>query len=134
MVYESVSALLPLLLIGAANEMERKAESEALAWETLARRRPLYHSELLHLGVARARARHSEEASHAFRAVALGASDPGVAAIAYHDLGVLAVERGDFQGARDAFLDALALLPDDVEIRFNLEWTLRALAAQPSTE
>jgi len=127
----ALSALLPLLLVGAAKETQREAESEALAWETLARTRTLHPSELLQLGVARARARRNDEASHAFRAVALGASDTGLAAIAYHDLGVLAVERGDFRAARDAFLDALALLPDDTKIRFNLEWTLRALAVQP---
>ena len=58
-------------------------------------------------------------------------SEASLAAIAYHDLGVLALERGDLASAREAFFDALVLVPDDRRTRFNLEWTLRALAEQP---
>ncbi|MEN8158871.1 MAG: hypothetical protein ABFS41_02230, partial [Myxococcota bacterium] len=46
-------------------------------------------------------------------------------------LGVARLEAGDFAGARDAFFDATALAPGDRDARFNLEWALRALAAEP---
>jgi len=35
------------------------------------------------------------------------------------------------ESARDAFLEALALDPGDRVTRFNLEWTLNALAGRP---
>ncbi len=57
------------------------------------------------------------------------ARDAGLAADAYYDLGVTLVERGDLEGARDAFFDAIALAPGDRTAQFNLEWTLRALAS-----
>ena len=47
---------------------------------------------------------------------------------------MLELQRERFDAARDAFLDALALAPDDAEARFNLEWSLRALAANPPSE
>ena len=127
----ALAVFAPLALVGAATEPEREAASNAAAWEALAHTRSLDDRELLQLGVARARARNHGEALHAFRAVALGAADPAVAAVGYHDMGVLALERGDLEGARDAFLDALSLAPGDTQTLFNLEWTLQALAAQP---
>jgi hypothetical protein len=54
-----------------------------------------------------------------------------VAADAYFDLGVAALERRDLEAARDAFFDAIAVAPGDRTAQFNLEWTLRALASQP---
>ncbi len=62
----------------------------------------------------------------------MGARDPGDAAVAYYDLGVLEAQRRRFDAARDAFLDALALAPDDAQARFNLEWSLRALTQVPA--
>jgi hypothetical protein len=100
-------------------------------------------AELL-VALARARAEHGDaaEAARALRAAALLARDPALAALAWYDVGVLALERRarDPEGgavrsllveARDAFLESLALAPDDREARFNLEWTLRALEAEP---
>jgi len=85
--------------------------------------------------VARAEQGRGDEAALALRAAAVGARDRGDAAVAFYDLGVLEVQRKRYEAARDAFLDALALAPDDGEARFNLEWSLRALAqAQPEPE
>lgn len=86
---------------------------------------------LIELGLARLdRGRH-EGAERAFLAAALAARDTRLAATAYYDLGVAALEGGDLAGARDAFFDALALDPGDQEARFNLEWTLKALPKDP---
>ncbi len=83
---------------------------------------------LLEVGVGRARAGDIEEARRALAAAAVTAADPELAALAYYDLGVVALEAGDLEAARDAFLDALALDQGDLGARFNLEWTLEALA------
>ena len=40
----------------------------------------------------------------------------------------------DLPAAREAFLDALALDPRDEKARFNLEWTLLAMAERPPLE
>jgi hypothetical protein len=121
----------PLLLIGAATFSEREAADQVRGWEAVAHVRALEDSERLRFALARARAQQREEALHSFRAVAFGASDLALAATAYHDIGVIALERGDLETARDAFFDSLALAPHG-ETRFNLEWTLQALTAQPS--
>ena len=86
---------------------------------------------LLWLGLARAgRGRH-DEAARAFAAAALSARDPALAGLAYYDLGVTALARGDLEAARDAFFDAVALAPADRRAVYNLEWTLAALAQRP---
>ncbi len=81
----------------------------------------------IEIGLAHAEAGRSAEALNAFLAAALGAAEPRVAATAYHNLGVTALEQLDLETARDFFFDALALVPDDDRTRFNLEWTLIAL-------
>ncbi len=90
---------------------------------------------LIELGIERARAGAAEEAALAFRAAALRAHDPTRAALAWYDLGVLALEQGRLQEARDAFFDATtgsrgspAL---DREAKYNLEWTLARLRPEP---
>lgn len=111
------------------------AQDDAIAWlEARLRERPGDAQLLVALGVARAESGILDEASHALRAAAVGARDARDAALAYYDLGVLELERERFEAARDAFLDALALAPDDGEARFNLEWSLRALAARPPSD
>jgi Ca-activated chloride channel homolog len=105
------------------------AESDTIArLEARLRERPGDTRLLVALGVARAEQGRSEEAGFALRAAALGAREARDAAVAYYDLGVLEVRRQRYAAARDAFLDALALAPDDLEARFNLEWSLLALA------
>ena len=84
---------------------------------------------LLRLGVERAAEGEPDAARWTLFAAAVRADDARLAADAYYDLGVLALEQGDLEGARDAFFDALALAPGDRRAQFNLEWTLRALAA-----
>jgi tetratricopeptide (TPR) repeat protein len=111
-----------LLLAGAGPLEESEARLRARPDDALA---------LVAVGIARAEAGDAREAERAFLAAALRARDPGAAALAYYDLGVSALGRGDLEGARDAFLDALALAPNDREARFNLEWTLAALAETP---
>lgn len=85
---------------------------------------------LLELGLGHAHAGRWEEAQRKFLAAALTARSEHRAALAYYDLGVALLETGALEEARDAFFDALALAPRDAAARFNLEWTLRALAAQ----
>ncbi|MGH0037322.1 MAG: VWA domain-containing protein [Myxococcota bacterium] len=117
-----------LLGLGAGERMDPVARIDAL--EAAALRRPLGAAELIQLGVARYEAGRSREARHALRAAALTALDEGRAdraAIAYHDLGVLALDGDDLETARDHFLEAVALAPGLTRARFNLEWTLRAM-------
>lgn len=107
------------------------AARAAAQLEAELRERPGDGALLVALGIARAEAGDRVGAEHALRAAALTARDSDLASLAWYDLGVLALEDGDFENARDAFFDALALRPDDREARFNLEWTLRALRAEP---
>lgn len=83
---------------------------------------------LIELGLAQLERARPAAAERAFLAAALTARDPSLAALAYYDLGVTALERGALERARGAFLDALALEPADRQARFNLEWTQQALA------
>lgn len=132
-----VGAVLGLMLLAwpqrrAGAEQERPGEeartaAEIAALEAQAARAPGDPRTLLRLGLARARAGLGPEAERAFLAAALLARDPALASLAYFDLGVSALERGELEVARDAFFDALALAPRDEEARFNLEWTLGAL-------
>jgi hypothetical protein len=69
-----------------------------------------------------------------FRCRALRAERHELAALAWYDLGVSALERGDAAAARDAFFDALALDPADRAARFDLAWALDALARAASEE
>ena len=80
---------------------------------------------------ARARAGDPPEAARAFAAAVVRARTPAEAALASYDLGVALLEAGDLAGARDAFFDAIASAPADGDAKFNLEWTLRALADDP---
>jgi len=100
---------------------------------------------LLARGFALAEDEQWAEAERAFLAAALAAREPRLAADAYHDAGVAALRARRLEAARDAFFESLAVTPSpdtgadmdtdmaaDVpaDTRFNLEWTLRALAAQ----
>jgi Ca-activated chloride channel family protein len=90
-------------------------------------------------GIAEAEAGRLESAREAFAGAAVATRDPALAALAYYDLGVAELERRDYAAARDAFFDALGLLPAGArhahvsaeQVRFNLEWALRALSAAP---
>ncbi len=82
-------------------------------------------------GLALADAGHWLEAERAFRAAALLGTRAERSARAYYGAGVAALEAGRFEAARDAFFEAVALAPEDLEARFNLEWTLQALEANP---
>ncbi len=114
-----------------AHHSPTDAARAAAQIEAALRTRPGDGELLVALGLARAEAGDRVGAGHALRAAALTARDPGLAALAWYDLGVLALGDEDLENARDAFFDALALRPDDREARFNLEWTLRALRAEP---
>jgi Ca-activated chloride channel family protein len=103
-------------------------ESSTLAnLEDEVRARPSDPAALIALGAARLERGQRAAAARAFFAAAVRARTQAEAAIAYHDLGVAALEDGDLEGARAAFLDALAFAPDDEQARFNLEWTAIAL-------
>lgn len=121
-----VSLLLLPAAAGGADE-PGAPEVEVARLEALVAASPGDPALLVRLGVARARAGRAPEAERAFLAAALVTRDASTAALAYFDLGVTALGRGDLESARDAFFDALALRPEDDEARFNLEWTLAAL-------
>jgi Ca-activated chloride channel family protein len=118
-------AALAALGLGAAST------SHLVALEEHVRRRPDDARALVALGVARAEAGDPVEAARAFAAAAVRARAPEGVALASYDLGVALLEAGDYAGARDAFFDAVALASDDGMAKFNLEWSLRALAAEP---
>jgi len=122
--------LLVLLLIGAAPAPPSGAGAVGRI-EARLRTSPGDPRLLVRLGLARFERGENATAASAFAGAAVVAADPGVAAIAYYDLGVTALAQGDLETARDAFFDALALAPDDREARFNLEWTLAGLAVRP---
>ncbi|MCP5071607.1 MAG: VWA domain-containing protein [bacterium] len=82
---------------------------------------------LVALGIARARSGDTSNAGHAFRAAALLGGDPRTAALAWYDLGVLALESGRLEDARQAFFESLALDSRNRKTKFNLELTLAAL-------
>ncbi|MDJ0867540.1 MAG: VWA domain-containing protein [Myxococcota bacterium] len=125
------TALVLLALLALPRGAARSEPEEARRWlEARLRERPGDPELLVALGVIRARQGELDEARHALRAAAASARDPQLAGLAAYDLGVLELERRNFEAARDAFLDALALDPERTEARFNLEWTLRALRAE----
>jgi tetratricopeptide (TPR) repeat protein len=72
-----------------------------------------------------------EGARRALSAAALATRETALAALAYYHLGVAQLAAGDLEAARLAFFDALALDPEDAMARFDLEWTLAALARRP---
>jgi Ca-activated chloride channel family protein len=86
------------------------------------------------------------EAERSFLAAALVATDPATAALAYYNLGVAALQRDDFEAARSAFFDSLAVTgdlaatrdaPDPARVartQFNLEWALARLREQREDE
>jgi Ca-activated chloride channel family protein len=103
----------------------------AAAAEARARAGPADAHALLRTGIARAARGDLAGAERAFFGAAARAKEDAVAGDALFDLGVAALERGDLAAARDAFFDAIALVPGDREAQWNLEWTLRRLAARP---
>jgi Ca-activated chloride channel family protein len=131
------ACLAPLLLLVAAvgeprpeNVEEDSAETTIALLEARARYEPLTDRKLVELGIARAEVGRTDAADQAFRAAALGSRNAEVAAVAYHNLGVGALERGELETARDAFFDALAVplaSATRAQTRYNLEWTLAAL-------
>jgi tetratricopeptide (TPR) repeat protein len=95
---------------------------------------PLGHEAALRLqraGLARLEHGDTEGAARALRAAALATREPALAALAYYHLGVAHLAAGELEEARLAFFDALALDPEDAIARFDLEWTLAALARRP---
>jgi len=123
------ATVLALLLCCASRPAAHAQPLEAL--EAGVRKWPEDAATLLHLGAARALSGVPEEAKQAFLAAVVRARDDEIAALAYYDLGVVALQQGDLESARDAFFDAIALAPDDAMAKFNLEWTLRALETAP---
>jgi Ca-activated chloride channel family protein len=120
-----------LLLVGGAPGRELPRAPAPSALEAELRRRPGDAETLVWLGLARAERGEGAEAERAFAAAALLARDPALAALAWHDLGVLALAAGELERARDAFFAAASLDPGRRASVFNLEWTLEALATRP---
>ncbi len=134
--HAAAAAVASLVLVGAGGDgrssgRQGSAAHDLADLERQLRRTPDDAHLLLRVGVARANEGSLREAERAFRAAAVRASEPRLAALAHYDLGVALLHRGHYEGARDAFFDALAVDPNDAYARFNLEWTLRAIAARP---
>jgi len=128
-------ALLGAWLFARGAEAEGDPTPRLDALESAARQRALRADEWIELGVARHEAGRSDEARQALHTGAIAAlreDRADWAAVAYHDLGVDSLDRNDLESARDFFLEAVALAPAQSRSRFNLEWTLRALA-RPET-
>ncbi len=127
----ATAALLALALLAPGEPFAASDSTDAVAaLEAHLRGHPGDPRALLALGLARAERGQRAGAERAFRAAALLARDDGLAALAYYDLGVAALERGALAEARDAFFDAVALDPGSPRALHNLEWTLAALAAR----
>lgn len=127
--FATVACLVGICVPRALADAGTPASAETLAaLEAAARANPGDGDVLLALGYARARAGLAAEAARALRAAALSSSDPSRAALAFFDLGVLALGRGEPGEARAAFFEALVRDPSDDQARFNLEWTLGQLA------
>jgi len=132
-----VSCLLIAPLLTGADSVQSAADAperaQALlgALEAQVQRHPEDARAYLELGLARLERGRNEAAARAFLAAAVFAREAEVAAVAYHDLGVAALTNGELELARDAFFDALAADPSLRASRFNLEWTLQALAHRP---
>ena len=95
---------------------------------------PLTHEAALRLqraGLEKLERGDTEGARRALEAAALAARETALAALAYYHLGVAHLAAGELEDARLAFFDALALDPEDAMARFDLEWTLAALARRP---
>ena len=84
-------------------------------------------------GLASLESGDTEGAMRALRTAALATRETALAALAYYHLGVAHLAAGELEEARLAFFDALALAPEDAIARFDLEWTLAALARRPPT-
>jgi tetratricopeptide (TPR) repeat protein len=115
------------LLIAATPSRDENSMAQI---ETELRDDPIDPARLVALGVARIERGEHRAGMRALHAAALSSSDLDLAALAWYDLGVAALETGELERARDAFFDAIALAPHDREARFNLEWTLDALRSQ----
>jgi Ca-activated chloride channel family protein len=95
---------------------------------------PWTHEAALRLqraGVAALEGGDVESAARMLESSALVTSDRALAALAYYHLGVARLAAGRLEEASGAFFDALALDPNDEQARFDLEWTLAALAKRP---
>jgi Ca-activated chloride channel family protein len=126
-------ALATLLLAGAAGDERpgRAAGGDPPELASALRERPGDPRLLVELGLDRLARGDRVDAMRAFRAAAVGSPDPALAALAWYDLGVAALEQGSLEDARDAFFETLALAPGDRQARFNLEWTQAALDREP---
>jgi tetratricopeptide (TPR) repeat protein len=95
---------------------------------------PLTHEAALRLqqaGLERLERGDTDGARRALELAAMATRENALAALAYYHLGVAQLAAGEFEAARLAFFDALALDPEDAMARFDLEWTLAALARRP---
>jgi Ca-activated chloride channel family protein len=121
-------------LLGSAPGDAPPATPSPAALEETLRERPGDPRALVWLGLARAGRGDADEAARAFHAAALLSGDPHLAALAWHDLGVTELARGELERARDAFFAALERDPARRSSVFNLEWTLSALARRPPAQ
>lgn len=75
-----------------------------------------------------------DEAKAAFLSVVRRSTGDDMRFRALYNLGNTAYRQNDFSAARDAYLDALKVRPDDADARENLELSLKALKQQQSKD
>lgn len=110
-----LSAALNLLAI-ALNGQSRNAEA-ANAFTTLTRLEPCNIAHWVNLGTTlRAVKRYAESLVAYERAAQLGETTADF----YYNVGLLHIDRGDFEAARSTLARAHAMRPDDVEIAYHL--------------
>lgn len=107
------------------------SDASLASLEARVREQPEDPAALIALGAAHLERGQRDAALRLFLAAAVHARAPHATAIAYFDVGVAQLARGELEAARDAFLDALAFDPNDEQARFDLEWTLVALEQHP---
>jgi len=123
-----------LVLLGAAPSEPDESFESLLARANAAPENARLQVEL---GIAHFARGQIDKAKTAFFASSVATSDPILAAIATYDLGVVDLQSGHLEAARDYFFDALAMAPEapvSRRARYNLEWALRALSMKPIDE
>jgi tetratricopeptide (TPR) repeat protein len=127
-------ALLLLEGLPAPRKLFRRRRALAATALLLLAAGPLGREDALRLqraGLAQLERGDLEGAARTLRAAALATRESALAALAYYHLGVAQLAAGELEQAKLAFFDSLALAPEDEVTRFDLEWTLAALAQKP---
>ncbi len=130
-----------LLPPGHSDEIERanrlfaegKYESTAEIYRRVQADLPESPIPAVNLGAATFKTGKLDDAQMAFRK-ASEASDPAIRGRAAYGLGSCRAKSGDLEGALASFKEAVELLPDDEDAKWNYEWVKRKLDEQKKQE